>query len=193
MSKAEQAGVEEGVRRGGRTEAEGRAELSWKCSTLLQWQVIVLIGSMLCPMWWKNNSNESKMKPESRRLCMIKHSPAQEEFWVLEGQIKDIKSTRKLLYQTQKWMCFKTDPYSSILFDQIVWQLRLIVTVQLPHARHHAVCLYGSPQSLLAQVVVHLTYEETETRGENLPKVTQPVSRKAGICTQLIRPLCPHP
>lgn len=51
---------------------------------------------------------------------MIKHSPAQEEFWVLEGQIKDIKSTRKLLYQTQKWMCFKTDPYSSILFDQIV-------------------------------------------------------------------------
>ena len=49
---------------------------------------------------------------------MIKHSPAQ-EFCVLEGQIKDTKSTRTLLYRTHKWMCFKMDPYS-ILFDRII-------------------------------------------------------------------------
>jgi len=35
---------------------------------------------------------------------MIKHSPAQEEFWMLEGQIKDTKSTGKLLYWNHKWM-----------------------------------------------------------------------------------------
>ena len=86
---------------------------------------------------------------------MIKHSPAQ-EFCVLEGQIKATKSTRKLLYRTHKWMCFKTDLYSSILFDRIIGPLWRTVIVQLLQARHHAVCPCGSPHSLLARVLVHL-------------------------------------